>query len=101
MQEGKEQHILDIQALRADLLAINVKLDVNSDRYMEKLISIEAQTIKTNGRVNGHDDEFKKIDKEYQKKFGNINKIIWMATGVGAALFLLPALEGILNKIAN
>lgn len=88
--ENNEQHMLDIQSIRADILAINVKLDTNFEKYMEKLTSIEAQTIKTNGRVNGHD-----------VKFESLHKIIWTAMGGGGVLLLLPTLNAIINKLAN
>jgi len=68
---------------------------------MSMFKSIETQTIKTNGRVNAHDDKFEEITKETDKKFGTINKFIWTVTGAGGVLLLLPTLQAIVDKILN
>lgn len=84
------QHNMDIQALKSDILSLHTKLDYNSERYMEKLSSIEVQTIKTNGRINAHDD---KLDQH--------SKIIWTALGGGSMLLLLPTLQAIISKLSQ
>lgn len=81
--ENNQQYMLDIQALRADILATNVKLDTHYIEYMNKFDNIEKQTTKTNGRVNWHD------------------KMIYMAVGGGGLFVLIPTLNAIVSKLSN
>lgn len=92
---------MDIQALKSDIATLHVKLDHNFEKYMEKLVSIETQTLKTNGRVTGHDAKLETLEKEHGDKFNNIHKILYTAIGGGGALLLIPSLQQILSKILN
>lgn len=81
--EINDKHDMAIQELRAELLATNVKLDTHYVEYMNKLTTIEAQTIKTNGRVNLHD------------------RLINVAIGGGSMLLLVPTLNAIVTKLSQ
>jgi len=90
MSEDNEKHNMDTQALRSDILAINVKLDSNSDKYMTNFEAlsgyatrIEEQVKKTNGRVT------------------LLEKWMWGVVGGGSVLLLLPALQEVLTNIGK
>jgi len=73
------------EAIIAELRGFRDLFDNKIDTLTATSERIEAQVLKTNGRVNAHDDRLLAVDKELAENRGKakVNGAIW---GIGASI---------------